>query len=210
MIYFGSVCEIIAGKSLVRVDYMGVKTDFIPYAQVANSLKRSLTQPQIGEQVLLIIAQGGAAVALGSIFSNKCNEPSGAALNTDITEYKDGSRLEYDADSGVLKISGQNELKIITNQAVNITTQEATVTAPNITLNGNTSINGNIATQGGGGGGGSFKIKGEVSIEGSLGVSGDISSSANVTASGNISAGASVHDGRGSLSEHTNNGYARD
>ena len=76
--------------------------------------------------------------------------------------------------------------------------RDTTIKSPSIKLLGNTLIQGAINTAGSGGGSGSFEINGNVKITGSI------------TAGGNAKFGGSVSDGRGNLSDHTNNGLARD
>jgi baseplate assembly protein V, putative len=79
-----------------------------------------------------------------------------------------------------------------------VTAQNTTVKSPQISLLGNTLIQGSINTAGSGGGSGSFEINGDVKITGSI------------TTGGDASFGGNVSDGRGDLTNHTNNGLARD
>ena len=81
---------------------------------------------------------------------------------------------------------------------VAVTANDTVVKSPNIKLLGDTFIEGAINTAGDGGASGSFEINGNVKITGSI------------TTGGNANFGGNVRDGRGDLTNHTNNGAARD
>ena len=81
---------------------------------------------------------------------------------------------------------------------VKVEATDTQIKSPSIKLLGNTLIEGSINTAGAGGGSGSFEINGNVKITGSISTGGD------------AKFGGSVSDSRGDLTNHTNNGYARD
>jgi len=191
----GTICEINETKSLVRVNYLGTITKFIPYLQRANSFKRSFSPPRVGEQVFLTeLSEGGIKCAIGAIFFDTCKEPSGVSQTKEITEYEDGTTISYDSASSTLEILNAKAINILTSSEVNITTKNAnissqstTIKSPSILLQGNTTIQGAISTTGAGGGSGTFEIKGNVKINGDIQLSGNIT------------------DARGDLTGHTHN-----
>lgn len=113
-------------------------------------------------------------------------------------QFEDGVSFSYDTSSLTLEISNPKEINItcdnanLTAKNVSVTANETKIKSPSIKLLGNTLIQGAISTAG------SFEINGDVRIAGSI------------TTSGNANFGGSVSDGRGSLTNHTNNGYSRD
>lgn len=185
MQFIGTICEVSEDKSLVRVEYLGTKTKMIPYAQFANSFKRSFSPPRVGEQAIVHqLRDGGFKYAVGSIFNTKCKEPTGSSQTKEVTEYEDGTIISYDVRSSTLEILNPNTINIVTLSDINITTQNANITAkntivksPSILLEGNTTIQGTITTTGSGGASGTFSIKGDVNIEGNLNLSGDVTDS---------------------------------
>ncbi|ERJ25446.1 baseplate assembly protein V, putative [Campylobacter concisus UNSWCS] len=118
--------------------------------------------------------------------------------------FEDGIKMSYDSSSSCLEISSPKLINITCGNAnvkaknVMVEASDTTIKSGDIKLLGNTLIEGSINTAGSGGGSGSFEINGDVRITGSI------------TAGGNANFGGSVSDGRGNLSDHTNNGLARD
>lgn len=118
--------------------------------------------------------------------------------------FEDGIKMSYDSSSSCLEISSPKLINITCDNAnvkaknVMVEASDTTIKSPSIKLLGNTLIQGAINTAGVGGGSGSFEINGDVRITGSI------------TAGGNANFGGSVSDARGSLTDHTNNGLARD
>ena len=118
--------------------------------------------------------------------------------------FEDGVNMSYDTASSTLEIAAPKQINITCENAnlnaknVTVTANDTTVKSPNIKLLGDTFIEGAISTAGDGGASGSFEINGNVRITGSI------------TTGGDASFGGSVRDGRGDLTNHTNNGLARD
>ncbi len=206
MVFVGNICEVNTSKSLVKVNYQGTISKFIPYLAVANSFKRKFTPPRNGEQVLMFQGENGnAKFALGSIFSRNNKEPDGASATKEICEYEDGAIISYDTSNSTLEILAPKTINIVVSNDINVTcknanltTQNTVIKSPSVRILGDTTINGTISTAGGSGGSGEFAINGNLNVSGSI------------TAGGNASFGGSVIDGRGDLSNHTNNGSARD
>lgn len=138
MIKIGNISEVSEDKSLVRVDYLGTISDFIPYMQTANSFKKHFIPPQVGEQVLLFELDGANyKVAMGSIFSQDCKEPSQSSASKEVMEYQDGTTISYDISNSTLEVLNANSINIVLKQSCNLE-------VPELNLKGNIKINGTL------------------------------------------------------------------
>lgn len=203
MIEVGIISEVRADRAKVAIGSM--VTDFLPVFQAhANSYAVSFSPIRVGEQVLVLPVHDelNSGVVLRGLYQS--------SHKTDATDkkvhisFEDGIRMSYDSSSSCLEISSPKLINITCDNAnvkaknVMVEASDTMVKSPSIKLLGNTLIEGAINTAGSGGGSGSFEINGDVRITGSI------------TAGGNAKFGGSVSDGRGNLSDHTNNGLARD
>ena len=203
MIEVGIISEVRDDRAKVAIGSM--VTDFLPVFQAhANSYAVSFSPIRVGEQVLVLPVHDelNSGVVLRGLYQN--------SHKTDATDkklhisFEDGIKMSYDSSSSCLEISSPKLINITCDNAnvkaknVMVEASDTTIKSGDIKLLGNTLIQGAINTAGVGGGSGSFEINGDVRITGSI------------TAGGNANFGGSVRDGRGSLTDHTNNGLARD
>ena len=198
-----TISEVRGDKARVAVGSM--VTDFLPVFQsFSNSFAVSFSPIRAGEQVLVLPIRGdlNSGVILRGLYqSAHKEEPTDKKV---CVSFEDGVSMSYDTASSTLEIKSPKSINITCENAnlkaknVNVTAQNTTVKSPQISLLGNTLIQGSINTAGSGGGSGSFEINGNVKITGSI------------TTGGNANFGGSVRDGRGDLTNHTNNGLARD
>lgn len=203
MIEVGIISEVRDDRAKVAIGSM--VTDFLPVFQAhANSYAVSFSPIRVGEQVLVLPVHDelNSGVVLRGLYQS--------SHKTDATDkkvhisFEDGIKMSYDSSSSCLEISSPKLINITCDNAnvkaknVMVEASDTTIKSPKIKLLGNTLIQGAINTAGVGGDSGSFEINGDVRITGSI------------TAGGNASFGGSVSDARGSLTDHTNNGLARD
>ena len=203
MIEVGIISEVRNDRAKVAIGSM--VTDFLPVFQAhANSYAVSFSPIRVGEQVLVLPVHDelNSGVVLRGLYQS--------SHKTDATDkkvhisFEDGIKMSYDSSSSCLEISSPKLINITCDNAnvkaknVMVEASDTTIKSPSIKLLGNTLIKGAINTAGVGGDSGSFEINGDVKITGSI------------TAGGNANFGGSVSDARGSLSDHTNNGLARD
>ena len=203
MIEVGIISEVRNDRAKVAIGSM--VTDFLPVFQAhANSYAVSFSPIRVGEQVLVLPVHDelNSGVVLRGLYQS--------SHKTDATDkkihisFEDGIKMSYDSSSSCLEISSPKLINITCDNAnvkaknVMVEASDTTIKSPNIKLLGNTLIEGAINTAGVGGASGSFEINGDVRITGSI------------TAGGNANFGGSVSDARGNLSDHTNNGLARD
>ncbi|MBE2986653.1 phage baseplate assembly protein V [Campylobacter sp. RM12920] len=202
-IEIGVISEVRADRARVAIGDM--VTDFLPVIQTANSFARSFMPIRVGEQVLVLPVRGSlnSGVILRSLYQTAHEAPH-TNEKEQICTFEDGVQISYNTQSSTLVISSPKDINItadnvnLTAKTVSVKAEQTTVKSPSIKLLGNTLIQGAIATAGEDGASGSFEINGNVNITGSI------------TTGGNANFGGNVRDGRGDLSNHTNNGLARD
>lgn len=117
-----TVVEVHPKHSLVKVDELGKASAWLPVLQLANKFKRHFVSPQKGEQVVVL----AGLYVLGSIYNQDCKEPAHGE-NTDITEYKDGTKIIYDADKKQLSIDTPATISIKTTANATLGCKNATV-----------------------------------------------------------------------------------
>ena len=196
-IEIATISEVRGDKARVAVGSM--VTDFLPVLQAfSNSFAVSFSPIRAGEQVLVLPVRGNlnSGVILRGLYqSAHKEEPTDKKVRV---SFEDGVSMSYDTASSTLEIKSPKSINITCENAhlnaknVNVTANDTTVKSGSIKLLGA------ISTASNSGGSGSFEINGNVNIRGSI------------AASGNASFGGNVRDGRGDLTNHTNNGAARD
>ena len=203
LIEAGIISEVSGDKARVAVGSM--VTDFLPVFQsFSNSFAVSFSPIRAGEQVLVLPVRGNlnSGVILRGLYqSAHKEEPTDKKV---CVSFEDGVSMSYDTAASTLEIKSPKSINITCENAnlnaknVTVTANDTVVKSPSIKLLGNTLIQGSINTAGSDGGAGSFEINGNVKITGSI------------TTGGNANFGGNVRDGRGDLTNHTNNGAARD
>ena len=197
LIEAGIISEVSGDKARVAVGSM--VTDFLPVFQsFSNSFAVSFSPIRAGEQVLLLPIRGdlNSGVILRGLYqSAHKEEPTDKKVRV---SFEDGVSMSYDTAGSTLEIKSPKSINITCENA-NLNAKNVTVTANDTTVkSGSIKLLGAISTASNSGGSGSFEINGNVNIRGSI------------AASGNASFGGNVRDGRGDLTNHTNNGAARD
>ena len=192
-----TISEVRGDKARVAVGSM--VTDFLPVLQAfSNSFAVSFSPIRAGEQVLVLPVRGNlnSGVILRGLYQSAHKEES-----TDKkvrVSFEDGVSMSYDTAASTLEIKSPKSINITCENA-NLNAKNVTVTANDTTVkSGSIKLLGAISTASNSGGSGTFEINGNVNIRGSI------------ATSGNANFGGSVRDGRGDLTNHTNNGAARD
>lgn len=196
-IEIATISEVRGDKARVAVGSM--VTDFLPVLQAfSNSFAVSFSPIRVGEQVLVLPVRGNlnSGVILRGLYqSAHKEEPTDKKVRV---SFEDGVSMSYDTASSTLEIKSPKSINITCENA-NLNAKNVNVTANDTTVkSGSIKLLGAISTASNSGGSGSFEINGNVNIRGSI------------AASGNASFGGNVRDGRGDLTNHTNNGAARD
>jgi len=131
LIYSGTIVKTKpeGNKSLAIVNVLGRETDWLPVLQQANSFKKSYTPIRVGEQVTVLVNR----YVLRSTFNVDCKEPEGANDHTDITEYEDGTRIEYDTNSKALTVNAVGTINVYAKTA-NVFADEGDVKIDGVSL----------------------------------------------------------------------------
>ena len=192
-----TISEVRGDKARVAVGSM--VTDFLPVLQAfSNSFAVSFSPIRAGEQVLVLPVRGSlnSGVILRGLYqSAHKEEPTDKKV---CVSFEDGVSMSYDTAGSTLEIKSPKLINI-TCATANLNARNVNVTANDTTVkSGSIKLLGAISTASNSGGSGTFEINGNVNIRGSI------------AASGNASFGGNVRDGRGDLTNHTNNGAARD
>lgn len=192
-----TISEVSGDKARVAVGSM--VTDFLPVFQsFSNSFAVSFSPIRAGEQVLVLPIRGdlNSGVILRGLYqSAHKEEPTDKKVHV---SFEDGVSMSYDTAASTLEIKSPKLINITCKNA-NLNAKSVNVTANDTTVkSGSIKLLGAISTASNSGGSGTFEINGNVNIRGSI------------AASGNASFGGNVRDGRGDLTNHTNNGAARD
>lgn len=192
-----TISEVRGDKARVAVGSM--VTDFLPVFQsFSNSFAVSFSPIRAGEQVLVLPIRGdlNSGVILRGLYrSAHKEEPTDKKVHV---SFEDGVSMSYDTAASTLEIKSPKLINITCENA-NLNARNVTVTANDtVVKSGSIKLLGAISTASNSGGSGTFEINGNVNIRGSI------------AASGNANFGGSVRDGRGDLTNHTNNGLARD
>jgi phage baseplate assembly protein V len=205
LIQFGTITDtkIEVGKMLARVKVDDDRvTDFFPVLSKTNSFTKKASPIRVGEQVVVLSpgGVGNVGVILGSIHNVDNKEPNGLSNKREVITYEDGTTIFYDSESKTLDINAVG--------LINIVCKEAKVKAETIyiestsTHKGDVTIDGNLLVKKGIVGQDGITISGGSSIGGAT-------FDCNISAK-DISSSGTIHDSKGDLTNHSNNGYSRD
>lgn len=153
-----SAVDYLSCRIRVRLDERdGVESYWlnVPQRNTQGTQRRPL-MPELGEQVAVLLdADGVGGVYLGGIYST-AEPPPVVDENTDYVRFSDGTVSTYDRAVGVMTLDcvGAVVLKcgrVITVEAgesVVVKAPSAILDIPQVTLNGNLQVNGDINTTG--------------------------------------------------------------
>ncbi len=143
----GTVMAVDHARRMVRVRSGEIETTWLPWtAGRAGAGKRRWDPPEVGEQVVMISPGGDLRLArvLPGAYSDAHDAPSSDG-NKDVTEYGDGTVLEYDrathtlrADLGDSRITASRTevLLQVGDVRLSVTAAGVAITAPALTHNG--------------------------------------------------------------------------
>lgn len=216
IIRVGVIADLDTEDARVKVEFLGTEespgilTDWLPWITTRAGDDISWWAPTVGEQVLLLSPSGeiGAGIVLPAIYSNQ-KPPNGNTQSIRRVTYSDGTMIEYDKEQSKLSVNcvGSVELiaagdvsvesggnvSVVAAGFVDIQSSEATVTASQVTINGEVAINGNVTVSGNISSGGNISAVGALSglsiTAGGMSASGGAMSAGSVSASGDVTAG---------------------
>ncbi len=94
------------GQSVVKVNILGLETQWLPVLQDANSFKRKVSPVRTGTQVLVF----NNRYVIGALFNQDSPEPEGASDTCEVTEYEDGTVIKYDTEAKMLDVQAAGDI----------------------------------------------------------------------------------------------------
>ncbi|MBE0395184.1 phage baseplate assembly protein V [Citrobacter amalonaticus] len=122
LIRSGVIFETDLDAGRCRVQTGGIVTDWLQWLTARAGRSRTWWAPSVGEQVL-ILAIGGeldTAFVLPAIFSDDFPAPLASADAFHIT-FPDGAVIEYEPDTGALRVSGINTADVTAKESITAT-----------------------------------------------------------------------------------------
>ncbi|MDU9392154.1 phage baseplate assembly protein V [Pseudomonas sp. zfem002] len=122
----------------------------------SQGTKRRPLMPEIGEQVAVLLDDDGVGgVYLGGVYST-AEPPPIVDEDTDYVRYSDGTVVSYDRAAGVMNVENVGELAVRCARGVTLETGEPVIVkapavnlqVPQVTLDGNLQVNGDISATG--------------------------------------------------------------
>lgn len=109
--YIGLIEEVKGNQ--IKVDILGVKTDFMTYVGSFGGFNQHLLPPIVGEQVMVIKFEDSGlylAFSIPPIIRD-------AKSNVESRTYSDGTTISYDTDTHELKINAKDTINIVCKNA---------------------------------------------------------------------------------------------
>lgn len=153
-----SVVDYLSCRIRVRLDERdGVESYWlnVPQRNTQGTQRRPL-MPELGEQVAVLLdADGVGGVYLGGVYST-AEPPPVVDENTDYVRFSDGTVSTYDRAAGVMTLDCVGAVVLRCGRGITVESGEsvvvkaplATLDIPQVTLNGNLQVNGDINTTG--------------------------------------------------------------
>lgn len=127
----------------------------VPQRNTQGTKRRPL-MPELGEQVAVLLDEDGVGgVFLGGIYST-AEPPPVVDEDTDFVRYSDGTIVSYDRAAGVMTLDNVGALLVKCARSITLESEEpvvvkaptATLEIPQLTLDGNLQVNGDINATG--------------------------------------------------------------
>lgn len=126
------------------VDMQYVETDFLPIITPVAIGNKNYNLPKVDSLVIALIQhKGSEGVILGSLY-NDIDQPPSGQKHIFKQEFDDGSAIEYNNNTGVLSIDAKQNIKIKTQNTIELSSQTNIKIKDNIELTGNVKITGTL------------------------------------------------------------------
>lgn len=192
LVRIGTVHSVDYQQNTARVEFGTVVTDYLPWLTTRAAGNRTYDSLEVGEQVFVITPPGQALGVIIGVLNQSAYPAPDHSPDIQKTIHKDGSVISYDRAAHVLTADIKGDVKVLATGNIqaeakkNISAKAdkaiavdagtaATITAPKIVLNGQTTVNGSLS-QGGGSNGGT------ATFNSSLHTTGDITTDSDVKA----------------------------
>lgn len=126
------------------VDMQDIETDFLPIITPVAIGNKNYNLPKENSLVICLMQhQGQEGVIIGSLY-NDIDNPPAKQKHIFKQEFEDGSYIEYNNSTGVLSIDAKQNIKIKTQNTIELASQTNVKIKDNIELTGNVKINGSL------------------------------------------------------------------
>jgi phage baseplate assembly protein V len=191
LIRIGSVAELDEANARVKVNFGGLKTDWLPWLTARAGATKTWSAPRPGEQVVVLAPYGDPSqgVVLPSIYQDDYAAPA-TSKDQETTVYPDGSTVDYNSATNTMTVTVSGSGKVIVNckeATINADTS-VTLNAPQTTCTGKLTVEGLLTY-----------------LNGMVGSTGS-GASAEITGNVNFSGGSLTHNGKNIGSTHTHTG----
>ena len=108
LIEIATVIQVHPRHSLVKVSSMGKPSGWLVVLQQVNTFKKQFTALRTDEQVMVLAGK----YVLRGVYNQRAKEPGGSNDHTDITQYEDGTRIEYNSQTHQLTVTCVGNTKL--------------------------------------------------------------------------------------------------
>ncbi|WP_456267652.1 phage baseplate assembly protein V [Kushneria sp. AK178] len=146
----GTVSDVDAASARCRVAAGGIVTTWLPWLTQRAGPDRTWWAPEPGEQVMLLSPSGDSAqaIVLPAIYQSAHPAP-GERVTHHVTEYADGTRVEYDRDAGHLTVDCVGDVTIRGARALHVEFGGSiTLDASDVTINAPLRVNDSVTSSG--------------------------------------------------------------
>ena len=175
MIRFGTVAEVDVANARVTCNVGGLTTDWLPWHAGRAGTTRRWSAPTAGEQVIVFAPGGDTTLGfvMPGFYQDAHPAPSGSA-DVDMTQYPDGSTVQYDSASNTLTVNVTGNGNVVVNCKVATVKADDSVTldtplvhaTKDFQIDGNLGVTGAMAVQGQGASGAVSTFAGTIQVTG--------------------------------------------
>lgn len=169
IIRFGTIADVDVANARVTCNVGGLTTDWLPWHAGRAGTTRRWSAPTQGEQVIVFAPGGDTTLGfvMPGFYQDNHPAPSSSA-DVDMTQFPDGSTVQYDSASNTLTVNVAGNGNVVVNCKVATVKADTSVTldTPQTNLTGNLSVKGSMDIQGQGAGGAVSTFHGTINITG--------------------------------------------
>lgn len=175
IVRFGTITGVDVANARVQCSTGGLDTDWLPWHAGRAGTTRRWSAPTIGEQVIVFAPGGDTTLGfvMPGFYQDDHPAPSNSA-DVDMTQYPDGSTVQYDSASNTLTVNVAGNGNVVVNCKVATVKADTSVTldtpmvhaTKDMQVDGNLGVTGAMAVQGQGASGAVSTFAGTIQVTG--------------------------------------------
>ncbi|QPB08623.1 baseplate assembly protein [Burkholderia phage Mica] len=175
LIRFGTIADVDLANARVTCNVGGLTTDWLPWHAGRAGTTRRWSAPTQGEQVIVFAPGGDTTLGfvMPGFYQDDHPAPSNSA-DVDMTQYPDGSTVQYDSASNTLTVNVVGNGNVVVNCKVATVKADTSVTldtpmvhaTKDMQIDGNLGVTGAMAVQGQGASGAVSTFAGTIKVTG--------------------------------------------